>query len=279
MAYLEKFTINGKSYDLADAQLREAFPQLQTSLDAMKITDTAAGERLVLQDSAADTLQGLRVYVSAKQEGEGVPSPQNIRPIFPIDTTVTVEVADNAEMDGAIRYESCQLPENMYGGYFDWGRGVFVQTHGYVVVDGSKGTITKNGTGGFYVNAIPLTEQSQTTTGALQHTGMCDSIVYGRDAGTRVVYCSVNNVWFKGMTEFATVEAFKGFLQAHPICIVYPLQTPIEHAIEKAPALNIKTLNPTTYMDSSGSGLEATYVASPKAYIDKKIQEAVNENL
>lgn len=335
MAYLEKLTINGTSYDLADAQLREAqeemktageklaeevsllqtaqgnledadtrlaesISQLQTAqtemqaaderqqeaisllqetLDAMKITDTAAGESLYLPDSLAGKLLGLKAYVSASQAGEGEPSATNIRPISPAAAGVTVQIADNGDMTGAASYEAA-LPENMYGGYFDWGRGVFVQTHGYAVVDGNTGTVFSNGANKYYISgALDSKKPSQYSSGDLQHTGLCDSIHYLTGSNQRSVFCSGVNVWFNGITDCATPEEMKAFLQENPATVVYPLATPVEHILENAPALAAEALYPQTYITTTGSKVEATYEAGLKAYIDKKFKEAANENL
>lgn len=279
MAYLEKLIINGASYDLQDAQLRAAFPQLQAAVDAMKIADTAAGESLHLQGSMEDTLQHLRVYVSASQAGEGTPSATNVRPISPAAATVTVRVADNAAMDGAVSYDAA-LPAGMYGGYYDWERGVFVQTHDYVVADGTVGDFVNYSANHFYINGIINPQKpSQVSSGDLQHTGRCDSFVYGKNNPVDAVYCSGVNIWLNHVTGCPTDTELKAFLQAHPIGVVYPLATPVEHILENDPALQIKAPRPESFLDTTGDSLEVTYAISPQAYVDKKIKEALGENV
>lgn len=280
MAYLEKLIINGASYDLQDAQLRAAFPQLQAAVDAMKIADTAAGESLHLQGSMDDTLRGLKIYVSASQAGEGTPSPENVRPISPAIDTVTVRVADNAAMDGAVSYDAA-LPAGMYGGYYDWERGVFVQTHGYVTLQKvSLASVGQSGANSFYVvNALHSSRASVGGAHPLQVTGLGDSFAYGSHQPGRRVYCSGQNVWFVAVPECNTPEELRDFLLENPLNMVYPLQNPVEHPLENAPALEAKTLHPETFLDTTGDKLEVTYVISPQAYVDKKIKEALGENV
>ena len=246
---------------------------------------TFAGASVSIPYCFPGPVKDLKVHINAKQGGEGTPSAENVRPIVPFngtkfsdppeDTKVTVFVG-NGDM-----YRSGTLDESWcYGGYVDWTRGVFVQTHEYIELDEkiTIGYIRKNAStaGSYYISGIiDSKKKSQTSTGALQSTGMCNSMSYGNfDNVGHTGYCSGTNVWFKGFTECATIEEFHTYITEHPAHIVYPLETPIEHPLEGNE--EIWLTEAPCYIASDGSNLEVEpmYVSDIPEYIDQKFTES-----
>lgn len=253
----------------------------ENTVDKLGIVTSISGDGGVeITDCIPVPIKGLKAWVMARQEGEGTPSAGNVRPIIPFEmSAVTIGIDSTEDMPNPTLYSSGTLPENTYGGYVDWLRGVFVQTHEYVVLDGSisAGNVRPNGVSNFYVGGyISSAKQSQPSTGALQSTGMCGSIRYGKGTGGREVYCSLTNVWFNNFTDISTSEEFSAYLKEHPVHIVYPLQTPIEHPLADMPNTEILLTDAPCYVGTDGSKLEIDYVCETQAYIDKKFAELQN---
>lgn len=110
---------------------------------------------------------------------------------------------------------------------------------------------------------------------------LCDAFIIGSTAAYPKVQCNLlnNNVLFMlgdkppaGVTDITT---WKKWLSSNPVTMVYPLAAPIEtplSAEELAAYAALHTNYPnTTILNDAGAGMEVTYVADTKLYIDNKI--------
>ncbi len=84
------------------------------------------------------------------------------------------------------------------------------------------------------------------------------------------------DIWLRNK-DYATIEEFNTALAANPIKVLAPLATPIEtplSAEELAQYAALQTNYPTTtILNDAGVGMEVSYVADTKNYIDKKFTE------
>ena len=80
---------------------------------------------------------GVKVSFSPRQEGEGDPSPENVRPITGYDSVTVTQSKDEAQ----VKQITLTLPETIYGGTVDAVTGVGEKTWEFVEFDGTEGWI------------------------------------------------------------------------------------------------------------------------------------------
>lgn len=266
---------DGNDYSTAGDAVRNQINSIWERIEKNVIINTVIGKSLTLDDSIQAPVRNLKAWAMATQEGEGTPSADNVRPIIPYEgSTVTIGIDSTEDMPTPTLYSSGTLPENCYGGYVDWTRGVFVQTHEYVVVDGTKGRVypVQGGYNKCYLYAF-ISESKKSKAPLDDSTGMCNMFAYGKDTGAgREVYGSGINVWFTG-TGCTTAEEVLDYFKANPAHIVYPLATPIEHPLADMPDTEVWLTDAPCYVGTDGSNLEIEYVCETQAYIDKKFAE------
>lgn len=255
----------------------------ENTVDKLGIVTSISGDGGVeITDCIPVPIKGLKAWVMAKQEGEGTPSADNVRPIVPYEgSTVTVGVDSTEDMPNPTLYSSGTLPANMYGGYVDWARGVFVQTHEYIVVDGTAGSYVmyanSGNSGWFYAtDFLQANKDAPGSADSRQNTGFCDSFIYKKDDTLRSVYFAKRNLWFSKVDGCNSVEKLVSYLKEHPVHIVYPLATPIEHPLADMPNTEILLTDAPCYVGTDGSKLEIDYVCETQSYIDKKFAELQN---
>ncbi len=263
------------------AQLRKDVDYLTAHVDAQGIVASASGSLICLTDclNVPTPIKGLKAWVMARQEGEGTPSAENVRPIIPYEgSRVTIGIDSTEDMPNPTLYSSGTLPANMYGGYVDWARGVFVQTHEYIVVDGTAGSYVmyanSGNSGWFYAtDVLQANKDAPGSADSRQNTGFCDSFIYKKDDNLRSLYFTKRNLWFSKVDGCNSVEKLVSYLKEHPAHIVYPLETPIEHPLADMPNAEILLTDAPCYVGTDGSKMEIDYVADTKAYIDNKFNE------
>lgn len=94
-------------------------------LYAALVRDTLTGS-IVQGDFVAGTPLDYRIDIEARQEGDGEPSPENVRPI---SGSGYVHLGINDQAHTINWGDVLDLPETSCGGYIDWGRCKYVQTH------------------------------------------------------------------------------------------------------------------------------------------------------
>lgn len=162
----------------------------------------------------------------------------------------------------------------------DFHRGVYVQRVGKVVFDGTEyweGGTTANGKTRFYCNGEPLgVKRSAGNDGFFSH-GVCGYTGSGT-VESIVQIAGVSPHIF--LLDYQTVDTFKAFLAEQyangtPLTVAYILATPIEtplSAEELAAYAALHTNYPsTTILNDGGAGMEVSYVADTKNYIDNQV--------
>lgn len=162
----------------------------------------------------------------------------------------------------------------------DFERGVYVQRIWTGEFDGSNDErwSFQSDTEAFYINALPENQ--------LHRKGLCNafevvaeftgraSIVIG--SNNKVIYV-IHSQFFNAELADKGLSNFKAYLAEHPLVIMTYLDTPIETPIatDQITAYKSFTTHKTTTLISNdaGAGMEVTYVADPKAYIDNKFAE------
>lgn len=162
----------------------------------------------------------------------------------------------------------------------DFERGVYVQRIWTGEFDGSNDErwSFQSDTEAFYINALSENQ--------LHRKGLCNafevvaeftgraSIVIG--SNNKVIYV-IHSQFFNAELADKGLSNFKAYLAEHPLVIMTYLDTPIETPIatDQITAYKSFTTHKTTTLISNdaGTGMEVTYVADPKAYIDNKFAE------
>lgn len=85
-----------------------------------------SGESISFTTEQSETITESVVIIQPTQEGEGDPSPENIRPITGL-SEIVLSVSD-AEEDGTVTTYTETLPETIYDGYIDFVSGVLTVT-------------------------------------------------------------------------------------------------------------------------------------------------------
>lgn len=99
-------------------------------MDASRDTaGSATGNPASLPETAV-AISEMKVQIDAKQAGSGGVSLNNVRPISGANSIDLYVYAQETGQDSGTVYNA-QLPSTCYGGYIDWTRGVYVQTHKY----------------------------------------------------------------------------------------------------------------------------------------------------
>ena len=171
----------------------------------------------------------------------------------------------------------------------DLARGVYVQRVASKEFDGVDGeTITlyaeRENVYGF---ALKIIDTDMLTT---SHDARCtrfenigtgissvDKECFLCGAGTKTIYVMVNK---ERISEYS-VAAFKEWLSANPITILFQLATPKETPLSEAEINAFKALHSnkpnTTILNDAGAYMAVEYVADTKTYIDNKIAEMLSE--
>lgn len=86
-----------------------------------------------------------------------------------------------------------------------------------------------------------------------------------------------NSRFYDATLEDKGLSNWKAYLAAHPMTVMTYLTTPIETPLtdtEAAQLAALHTYKPTTTItNDAGAGMDVTYVADTKAYIDNKFAE------
>lgn len=165
----------------------------------------------------------------------------------------------------------------------DFGRGVYIKRTDRVVFDGSADEAwTLNSSGVFSSQAVaknfnklfkPLCSHYPTTI-TMSSTSLPDKTfaMYNNDTPATV---NVFNNWIRD-SSYATVDELTAALSESPVTAVYtikPIETPLSES-ELAAYRALRTQYPTTNVtNDEGIGMEVSYTADTKTYIDNKFAE------
>lgn len=124
----------------------------------------------------------------------------------------------------------------------------------------------------FKVNRIPDTINERKRFEVLSNR-----FVFNSENKVGVSFAYADEIYFYLPSTVTTVEQAKQWFVDNPTTLMYMLGTPIEINLtpeEIAAYKALRTYGPTTVItNDAGAGMEATYVADTKAYIDKKFKE------
>ncbi len=124
----------------------------------------------------------------------------------------------------------------------------------------------------FKVNRIPDTINERKRFEVLSNR-----FVFNSENKVGVSFAYADEIYFYLSSTVTTVEQAKQWFVDNPTTLMYMLGTPIEINLtpeEIAAYKALRTYGPTTVItNDAGAGMEVTYVADTKAYIDKKFKE------
>ena len=162
----------------------------------------------------------------------------------------------------------------------DLGRGKYIERTWKKTLDGSelRGVYLTTGYEGFSTKIMPFN--------SYRRNGFCDLFTVKEVSDfEESVWFGVNNSniyviksrFYDPSLEDKGLANWKAFLAENPMTVMTYMDTPIERDLtpeEIAAYKALRTYSPTTVItNDAGAGMEATYVADTKAYIDKKFKE------
>ena len=162
----------------------------------------------------------------------------------------------------------------------DLGRGKYIERTWKKTLDGSElwGVYLTTGYEGFSTKIMPFN--------SYRRNGFCDLFTVKEVSDfEESVWFGVNNSniyviksrFYDPSLEDKGLANWKAFLAENPMTVMTYMDTPIERDLtpeEIAAYKALRTYSPTTVItNDAGAGMEATYVADTKAYIDKKFKE------
>ena len=288
IAKMETATADAKD---ATADARLATQELSATV-APPIVVSATGEVITISDSANRPLAGLRLYGKTVQNG--VPTPSSPVPMVNVGAGGSIEVS--IENGGSVTASTPNglpgIPVTSGGNYtdangqmwlcdeIDFGRGVYVQRVDQRTMDGAENwTVSTGGTGRYVTYALsgkvkPVTSSAQIAPLACTAYQTVSADVLYATSGAYYIAQNNEEIWVS-KTGFDSVDAFKAYLAANPMTVLYALKTPIETALSAdviAAYRAMTTYKPTTTVyNDAGAGLGVDYVADTKTYIDQRI--------
>lgn len=206
---------------LNDTQITAANPW-----SSRKIVDTLCAPFTAEGNPVTCTpVEGYPLSVQAswepRQEGEGDPSPENVRPIAGIDA-VTVTLSGSA---GTGTTATLTLPETIYGGTVDAVTGVGGKEWAFVGFDGTENW-------GMNTNNIVLYKAVSAPSNTNPGKGYCSHFPFAYSFAGDNIFISVVTIYL-GTTLSAkySLEKWKSYLAAQyaagtPVTIAYKLATP-----------------------------------------------------
>lgn len=228
----------------------------------------ASGDSVSITDGAAMPVQSLVSHIEPVQEGEGYPSPENVRPIIGWDN---VNLWRGPAYDETVSATlTAELPETVYGGTLDWTTGVLTVHYKHLTIDSVAAVYTRGGEGFFGGSLTVSGMRSNART-----DGYCDCLNPLNSPSNALTSCitfGVNDkkiyMVFPESLVGTTLTSINDYLSANPVNVVYPLET--LYTIQLAPQ-QLETLKGMNNIWSDAGATEVTYAADTKLYIDGKI--------
>lgn len=266
---------------------------------APAIHSTASGSVITAND-AAEGRPFRRLRVFGKSTQDGAPSVENPVPIVSAGEsgTINVSISDSGSQSQSLTLATPNglpgVPVSKDGNYTDadgqqWvcdeidlERGKYVQRIETRILDGTeawKHRITNSGNNNFQIliNDRPSSAIHRSFCNYLPYKNFIwdDNIVNLPKIYSYVLEITAS---FPPESEFKSVEIWNSWLKEKgDFKFQYVLATPIERDLtpeEIAAYKALRTYGPTTVItNDAGAGMEVTYVADTKAYIDKKFKE------
>lgn len=262
------------------------------------IVNTVAGNPITLSDSSNMRLLGLNLFGKTTQNG--TPTPEAPVPLVSAGNNgnFTVTILGDEVEDQSL---AIQTPNGLpgisvtTGGNYtdetgqqwicdevDFTRGVYVQRIFRTIFKSAVGWSiagASNGSKRFYTNQF-MGVIKNTKDDATKGCGLCSHFINVTPADTwyEVTGISINSkgrldIYYSGIEQ--TTAALEEYFVSNPVAFMAELATPIEtplSAEEPAAYAALHTNYPnTTILNDGGAGMEVSYVADTKLYIDNKI--------
>ena len=258
---------------------------------APAIHSTASGSVITAND-AAEGRPFRRLRVFGKSTQDGAPSVENPVPIVSAGEsgTINVSISDSGSQSQSLTLATPNglpgIPVTKDGNYTDadgqqWvcdeidlERGKYVQRVKEINPADYDRWISDKTTGNLRFKIIG-TDAAKKTVRSEILSNRFTFLSSGHMLGGSFTYNS--DVYFYLPSTVTTVEECKQWFVDNQTTIYYQLETPIERDLtpeEIAAYKALRTYGPTTVItNDAGAGMEVTYVADTKAYIDKKFKE------
>lgn len=258
---------------------------------APAIHSTASGSVITAND-AAEGRPFRRLRVFGKSTQDGAPSVENPVPIVSAGEsgTINVSISDSGSQSQSLTLATPNglpgVPVSKDGNYTDsngqqWvcdeidlERGKYVQRVKEINPADYDRWISDKTTGNLRFKIIG-TDAAKKTVRSEILSNRFTFLSSGHMLGGSFTYNS--DVYFYLPSTVTTVEECKQWFVDNQTTIYYQLETPIERDLtpeEIAAYKALRTYGPTTVItNDAGAGMEVTYVADTKAYIDKKFKE------
>lgn len=197
------------------------------------------------------------------QDGEGTPSPENIRPIHGRDSVSITRQEDELSM-------ALTLSSTIYGGEVDAVTGVGGKTWTLLTLDGTENWIYDEGNHAI-TGSLPAADWG------VYRTGICSHLKYLYDFANGQIFIAYNSVQLgRAYSAQWTVDAWKAYLAAQyaastPVQIAYKLAKPIPFSATGGRA--IKSLSGTNTILTDADTLAITGRADP-IHIIQQLQAA-----
>lgn len=275
-----------KNVNDAVARQDEAISQLSEDMagKANRIEVDKSGPIVTVTDATAQPAVQLISHIVPVQEGEGDPSPDNVRPISGWDqASVTNDASGQTLTD--------DLPETVYGGTLDWSTGVLADRLG-IVWDGTEGWGEITASSGLHYYYTDETKDARLKnikklSNADYYRFLCSHFaqsVYSNAVPNRLdnvafVFAGENGMMFAiSCAACATLDDFVAYLAAQaaagtPLTCVFDAAAPT--AIQLTPQ-QLDLLKGTNNVWSDCGDTSLVYVADSKMYIDNKFAELQN---
>ena len=279
---------------------REQISQNKTDIAGLAegMTDLApaihstVSDSTIIADDATEgrPFRGLRVFGKSTQDG--TPSVENPVPIVSAGEsgTINVSISDSGSQSQSLTLATPNglpgVPVSKDGNYTDsngqqWvcdeidlERGKYVQRVKEINPADYDRWISDKTTGNLRFKIIG-TDAAKKTVRSEILSNRFTFLSSGHMLGGSFTYNS--DVYFYLPSTVTTVEECKQWFVDNQTTIYYQLETPIERDLtpeEIAAYKALRTYGPTTVItNDAGAGMEVTYVADTKAYIDKKFKE------
>lgn len=262
------------------------------------IINTVQGNPVTLTDSLDTTIRGLKLFGKTTQDS--TPTPEAPVPLVSAGNNgnFTVTILGDEVEDQSL---AIQTPNGLpgisvtTGGNYtdetgqqwicdevDFTRGVYVQRIFRTIFKSAVGWSiagASNGSKRFYTNQF-MGVIKNTKDDATKGCGLCSHFINVTPADTwyEVTGISINSkgrldIYYSGIEQ--TTAALEEYFVSNPVAFMAELATPIEtplSAEEPAAYAALHTNYPnTTILNDGGAGMEVSYVADTKLYIDNKI--------
>ena len=267
------------SVNTAIKNANDAATKANQTAKSLMVIGSAEGENIQLDDAIDQYIVGLRIFGKSTQDG--TPTPDAPLDIVSVENP-TVTVNDQTLL---VPYTLHGLPVASGGNYtdangqqwicdeVDFAKGKYVQRIHAMNLNGSEPWLEykyETQYYGFFVDNILEAKQNRTV-------GLCNQFEVGKPKDNSVWLGVNNNALYAITKEWNAkgLSAWKSYLSTNPLCVIYPLSTPIETPLSEEVLAAFATLRTyrgnTTVSNDASAHMEIEYAMDAKKYIDRLV--------